>query len=92
MPEEEYKPLTPVEDYPLHPTDTYFLEPGMYWACKQPERPRDKDTLYDWRCRGCVIAAEAHVKIHGDQELWWLNEVTMSYMVERSKALGVMEP
>lgn len=66
----------------------------MHYACTTPEQPRDYRTAYDWRCRACVIAAEAHIINQGDNTMWWTQtegatavEVFLSYMVERSKAL-----
>lgn len=37
------------------------------WACQVPERP-DLGAVFDWRCRGCTIAALAHV-LHGSDTL-----------------------
>lgn len=85
----EYPPLTSVIAYPLHPTGIY--PPDYVWACEHPERPRDNRTAYDWRCRPCVMLAEAHIRIHGDQVVAWKvndraepTQVAQSWLVERS--------
>lgn len=38
-----------------------------YWfACEQPERPRDEWTCYTQSCRACVIAAKTALAIEGE--------------------------
>lgn len=83
-----YPPLTPLEDYPLHSG----ANPDTVWACSAPERPRDEKIGYDWRCRGCVFAANAHVIIQGDEVLYWTRgpgwhpeDTPLSWLVARSE-------
>lgn len=49
-------------DQPLHDR----IWNPYYWACEQPERPYDDYTRYDFRCRACLIAAEAAVQLQPD--------------------------
>ncbi len=86
----EYPPLTPLDDYPLHPEGIY--SPEYIWACSAPERPRDAQTAYDWRCHDCVRAAEMHITLHGDDETEWTRTRgaepiwrRLSWMVARSR-------
>lgn len=66
----DYPPLTSTVDYPLHPQGVYEHGP-QWWACDQPERPRDRETTYDWRCPGCVVAAQAAIVNQGDDTMLW---------------------
>lgn len=87
---DEYTPLAPVEDYPLHPEGIY--PPNFYWACTAPERPQSSKTMYDWRCHKCVLMAQVHIEIHGDKGMvsWKRDGVTraedvlLSWLVDRS--------
>lgn len=88
-----YPPLTSIGDYPLHPEGIY--PPSNYWACGQPERPRDNDTAYDWRCPKCVLAAAAGIANFGDATMWWTATggaepelKALSWMVARSNYWG----
>lgn len=59
--------LVPTDELPLHPDHVaaqWLDEP--WWACHQPERPRDDSTAYDVRCHRCLLAAEAHLHVQGD--------------------------
>lgn len=85
----DFPPLTSVEDYPLHPDEIY--EAGILWACSTPEREPDGRTAYDWRCRACVIAAQANIENLGDHSMWWTPTggaepqlESLSWMVARS--------
>lgn len=91
----DYPPLAPVDKYPMHPAGVYPEE--SVWACTVPERPATDLTAYDWRCRSCVLAAQAHVLVCGDEEIMWQPTAgaervpkTLSWMVARSLALGVL--
>jgi len=86
----EYPPLTPIEEYPLHPRGVY--SDGSVWACAHPERPRDDLTTYDWRCEGCVLAAAVHLTADGDCLVMWTPtggaepiEKSLSWMIARSR-------
>lgn len=84
----KYPPLATFEERSLHGDwDEIF-------ACMEPERPRDHNTLYDWRCHGCIRHAEASVITQGDHTMEWryfdnseLESVQLSWLVERSKYL-----
>lgn len=89
MTETEYPPLTSTVEYPLHPDGIYDDE--TLWACFTPEREPDGHTAYDWRCRSCVLAAQANIANYGDHTTWWTRtggavpeEVALSWMVARS--------
>lgn len=41
-----------------------------WWACKHPERPFDMQEVFDERCRGCRIKAQADLVNHGDVTLF----------------------
>lgn len=90
---EEFPPLASLEEHFLHTG----IEEGSsddWWACTAPERPRDRWTLHDWRCHGCIRHAEASLVTQGDMTTQWLwkdddivREVKLSWLVERSKTL-----
>ena len=91
----DYPPLTPVSEYPLHPSGIYDMA-SSYWACSQPERERDGSTAYDWRCPNCVIAAAAAIVNQGDATMLWTPTggadpvpKKLSWMVARSTHWGV---
>jgi hypothetical protein len=78
-----YPPLTPVEVYPLHGWDY----DGNLYACQ------GGDSQYDWRCLACVEIASLD---DADRPVMWKQdadtperEVTLGWLVARSKALGV---
>lgn len=93
----DYPPLTSLDVMPLHAgADDY--PPPCYIACTEPERPRCGETLYDWRCPGCVLAAEVGVVTQGDSEMWWHptlgaepQRVSLAWMVARSRYHGIGE-
>lgn len=48
----EFDDSTPLHSMPL--------KPWQYWACEQPERPPTSHvTIFEERCRACVIALQA---------------------------------
>jgi hypothetical protein len=53
-----------LDEVPLHPLGRPF--PESYWACTQPERPWQPETMYDMRCPACLIHAEATLMTVGD--------------------------
>jgi hypothetical protein len=47
--------VTTLHDHPLYT--------GQWWACDHPERPHvDYVTIYDERCRACLIAMRAAIE------------------------------
>lgn len=44
---------TPLETRPLHAG----AEPHQVWACRDPDRPVDVRTCWDYRCRACALHA-----------------------------------
>lgn len=84
----EYPPLANLNDAPLHGADT----DGHGWAC-------EGGTAHDWRCSGCVDAAEEAIKREGDQDAKWnpsakglaagTRTVRLSWLVVRSRYFGV---
>lgn len=82
----EFPPLTDVAEYPLHGWD---YGASAEYACKRPEDPNCHQ--YDWRCRACVVAAEAQLVADGDHEILWRQDgatperrVLLSWLIERS--------
>ena len=57
---------TPLDVRGLHVKSTADRRPGTWWACSEPERPADEDTLFDLRCRYCALASWAAVLQEGD--------------------------
>lgn len=51
-------------DVPLH--GGKMFDP-WYWACKQPERPDDNYTRYDFRCEGCLLAGEMVIRTNPER-------------------------
>lgn len=79
---EPYPPLTPIAVYPLHGWDY-----GAEYACKGGENQ------YDWRCLDCV---EIACLDDADRVVAWKQDadtperdVTLGWLVARSRALGV---
>lgn len=62
--------LATIEEMPLHSGREDFDVDGWY-GCEQPERPADEMTLWDWRCRSCVLHATAVLRNQGDDQLTW---------------------
>lgn len=88
---EEYPLLATLEELPLHGAP---VEPEWWYGCQFPERPRDDDTHYDWRCHGCIRHAEASIVMQGDISQAWrysgaerYKKVMLSWLVGRSKHL-----
>lgn len=65
----QYPPITPVEEYPLHPAETYG--PEFVWACQDLGGQRGRWTVYDWRCPACIGEARRHVVDQGDHWMAW---------------------
>lgn len=51
----------------IHATGSPFH--GAWFACEHPERPHDAKTVYDWDCRGCMVAMEAFARREPDHPL-----------------------
>lgn len=85
-PTEEYPPLTPLSEYPLHGWD--YGEP---YACQRPEDDRHGKPV-DWRCVFCLLAAQAELINNGDSEVLWRKSgeseehvVKLSWLIARSE-------
>lgn len=90
MSNEPYPPLTPLDQMALHGGGVDFSD-DHWFACAQPERPRDNCVMYDWRCPACVLAGEAHIRNQGDLEMIWHykagdvgQQVLMSWQITRA--------
>lgn len=88
-------PLASLDEIPLHSGRVDFQVPGWY-GCECPERPADDDTLWDWRCRACVLHAKATLRNQGDLRLTWYARSGsepklqfLSWHVERAEYWGV---
>jgi hypothetical protein len=45
------------------------LTPYEWWACSEPERVADMETIYDERCPACVLKAQVELRLNGDGQL-----------------------
>lgn len=87
---DEYPPLTPLADLPLHPD--IDREAGEWFGCEFPERPPDDGMQWDWRCRSCTLHATAVLINHGDEVVSWTQDGEtepvprmLSWNIERAK-------
>lgn len=93
---DDLPPMTPLDQMALHETPPEGLPPGAWWACERPEQPLDK-TLYDWRCKRCVLHAQAVIYNGTDPEMIWRQSldttdggiVRLSDLVRRSVSFGI---
>ena len=94
MSDTTFPPLARLDKMPLHSGRADFDVDGWY-GCEQPERPADTMTLWDWRCRSCVLHATATLHNQGDDELTWYpspgsspQQRLLSWHIERAQFWG----
>lgn len=84
----------PFRSFAALPLHGAILPRGYYYACRFPERPFSKGTVYDWRCWACTLHGQATLHNNGDQTMGIGDKVhndskrstMLSKMVERALA------
>ena len=92
-----YTPMETEDEMPLHP-DAWKAHDDC-WGCMAPDMGAEPTFsrwfVYDWRCPGCVAAAEERVCEHGDGEADYYQRfgmfgeplrVKLGWLVERARA------